>query len=102
MNQYNFSFKAEVWLWPGFSGWHFVYVPKKISDRVSLLVKTKKVKTSSNGLLPIVARVGKTEWKTSLFPHKKEKIYLMSIKSIIRKKEGVSVGNNVFMKFSLL
>lgn len=97
-----FKFKAKVWIWPGFSGWHFVYVDKKISDFVFKSVKEKKIKTSLNGLIPVLVQVGKSEWQTSLLPHKKEKIYLLSIKADIRKKEKIFDGDNLYIQFKFL
>lgn len=94
-----FSFKAKVWLWPGFASWHFVYVDKNISERIFEMVNKRKVKTSPNGLVPIIAKIGKTEWQTSLLPHKKEKTYLIAIKSKVRKTEGIYDGSEIKIIF---
>jgi hypothetical protein len=97
-----FSFQVKVWLWPGFSGWHFVYVDKKISDKVFALVKKKELLTTRNGLIPILAKVGKTQWQTSLLPHKKENIYLLAIKSKVRKSEKIFDGDMVKISFRFI
>ena len=94
-----FVFNTKVWLWPGFTGWHFVYVDKKISDLIYKKIKEKKLKTSPNGLIPIKAKIGKTEWTTSLFPHKKENIYLIAIKKKVRKAEAIFDRDNVKISF---
>jgi hypothetical protein len=94
-----FSFKAKVWLWPGFASWHFVYVNQKVVNKILKLNKDKKIKTSANGLIPIIAKIGKTEWQTSLLPHKKEKTYLIAIKSKVRKTEGIYDGSEIKIIF---
>ena len=93
----NFSFSAEVWLWPGLGGWHFVNVP----DDISTKIRTKYGK----GMVKIESKVGKNSWRTSLFPYKNPKGqfgYLIAIKSIIRKKENVFSGDKINIKFKIL
>lgn len=102
MKNKSFNFKSKVWLWPGFSGWHFVYVEKKISDQVFKMVKDRKIMASPNGLIPILVKVGKSKWQTSLLPHKKENIYLMAIKAKVRKSEKIFEGDNIKISFRFL
>ena len=76
-----YKFKAEVWKWPGYAGWHFVNVPQEIS------VKIKRIaRTYGAGFVKVEATVGKSSWETALFPQVKSKSYLLSIKASIRKK----------------
>lgn len=102
MQKKSFRFKSKVWLWPGFSGWHFVYVDKNISDKIFQAVRDRKILTSRNGLIPIDIKIGNSLWKTSLLPHKKENIYLISIKSSIRKKENIFDGDDVSITFWII
>lgn len=93
----DYSFNAEVWLWPGVGGWHFVNVPDKIS---------KEIRASlGKGMVKIKGIVGKTEWNTALFPYKNPKGefgYLVSIKSVVRKKEQIFQGDKLKLKFKIL
>jgi len=41
------------------------------------------------GSIPIEVTLGKTTWKTSIFPDKKSGTYLLPIKAEVRKKEGI-------------
>lgn len=89
-----FIVKGKVWVYPGLGGWHFVYVDKKFSE------KLKKEKTTNRvgfSFVKIKARLGKTEWNTSLFPTK-EGPYLLSIKASVRKKEAVYDGDDVTVR----
>lgn len=45
------------------------------------------------GSLPVVVTLGKTSWKTSIFPDKREGAYLLPLKADVRKKEGIFKGD---------
>lgn len=79
------TFSAKVWVYPGIGGWHFVYVPK--SDAAT--IRSYNPKRVGFGFVPVTATVGKTTWKTSLFPSKQEGTYLLAIKHAVRKKEQI-------------
>ncbi len=89
-----YKIKAKVWRWPGDAGWHFVNVDKKISEHIR--------KAYPKGFVKIRAKIGKTAWYTSLFPHKLSASYLLSIKASIRKKEGILDGDEVMIGFRIL
>jgi hypothetical protein len=84
-NQY--KIKARVWLYPGMTGWHFVTIPKNISDEIKQLFKDR---TRGWGSLRVQVNLGETSWQTSIFPDKKEDAYLLPLKSEIRKKENIT------------
>ena len=92
-----YNFKAQVWLYPGLGGWHFVNVPGKISKEVR--------EKYGKGMIKIMAKTGKSKWQTALFPYKNpngEFGYIVSVKSLIRKKEGIYKGDNVSIFFELV
>lgn len=89
-NQY--TFKTNVWLYPGMAGWHFASVPKDTSDDIKHLFGDRK---RGWGSLPVIATIGKTSWKTSIFPDKKTGGYLLPLKADVRKKEGIVADRNI-------
>ncbi len=91
---FHFSLKliSEVWLYPGVAGWHFVSVPKKEATQIKEWWGKRK---RGWGTIPIVATLGGSVWKTSLFPDKKSGGYLVPIRANIRKKEQVEAGKKV-------
>ena len=93
-----FKIKGKVWVWPGVGGWHFVYVSKKLSEKIEQISRPYKY---GSGFVAIQAKVGKTVWDTALFPHKKEGVYLISIKVSVRKKEQIFDGDEVNISFNL-
>ena len=70
-------------------GWHFVSVSKKASKEIK---EKFDVMRRGFGSIPVVVTVGKTSWKTSIFPYKKSGTYLLPIKANVRKKEGINYG----------
>ena len=84
--------RAEVWLYPGMAGWHFLTLPKKLSDEVK---KNFGALRHGWGSLPVKVTIGKTNWSTSIFPDKREGAYLFPIKADVRKKENITAGDAV-------
>jgi Domain of unknown function (DUF1905) len=86
--------RVKVWLYPGMAGWHFVTLPKKQSNEIKKRFGDFK---RGWGSLPVTATIGKTQWKTSIFPDKKAGAYLLPIKSDVRKKEHIHTGDSIVM-----
>jgi hypothetical protein len=87
-----FSFKSKVWIYPGMAGWHFVTLPKKIANEIASRYHYIK---KGFGSLPVEVTIGKTNWKTSIFPDKKTQSYLLPLKVEVRKKEGIKEGDTI-------
>jgi hypothetical protein len=88
----NFSLKAEVWLYPAPVAWHFVTIPPNVSTEIKAHFGKQRV---GWGSVPVTITLGKTTWKTSIFPDKKLHAYLLPIKAEARKKEGVKAGDMI-------
>lgn len=84
--------KSKVWLYPGMAGWHFLTVPKKHSDEIK-----KKFGANARGWgsLPVTVTIGKTSWRTSIFPDKKAGAYLLPLKAEVRRKEKLADEDEV-------
>lgn len=89
----NFKIQAEVWLYPSEkAAWHFVTLPKKIADEIK---KNFGAKSRGWGSFPVTAKIGKTSWKTSIFPDKRSESYILPLKAEVRKKEGIFQGDRI-------
>ncbi len=89
-NQY--KFKSNVWLYPGMAGWHFVSIPHDVSEDIKKQFGDMK---RGWGSIPVLVTIGKTSWKTSIFPDKKTEEYLLPLKAGVRKKEEIEEGDTV-------
>jgi hypothetical protein len=91
-----FKFKSEIQLWQGKAAWHFIIISKKLS----LQIKGFEEKPRKGfGSMPVQVNVGKSQWKTSIFP--KDGTYLLPIKALIRKNEKISAGDRVEVELTL-
>jgi hypothetical protein len=91
--------KSKVWVYPGMAAWRFLTLPKKESGKIKKLFGGL---ARGWGSLPVLATIGKTAWKTSIFPDKKAGAYLLPLKAEVRKKEGITDGANVIFVIKIL
>ena len=59
------EFKGEIFYWRGPAPFLFVAVPEEPSRDLKAI---SAMVTYGWGVIPVHVRIGKTEWKTSLFP----------------------------------
>jgi hypothetical protein len=90
------EFCGEVWFWKGPSPWHFVTVPE---EDCADLEETSAFVSYGWGMIPVTARIGATEWTTSLFP--KDGRYVVPLKADVRRAERVEVGDTVTVALSV-
>lgn len=93
-----YKVKAKVWLYPGMAGWQFVTIPKKQSQDIVKIYGDMK---RGWGSLPVSVTIGKTNWKTSIFPDKKIGGYLLPLKAEVRKKENIKVGSMISINLEI-
>jgi len=93
-----FEFDAELWLYPGKGGWHFVTLPTDIAGEIRFTAERKKRGWGSEA---VVARTGKTEWTTSIFPDKGSGSFLLPVKAEVRRKEKLTAGQTVKIALTL-
>ena len=74
------------------AGWHFVSIDKNISALIQVSRSGKKRK--GWGSVPVTVTLGKSKWRTSIFPDK-DGTYLLPLKKEVRKDEHVYVGDLV-------
>ena len=72
--------------------WVFVSLPKEISIEIR---NNFKMLEEGWGRLKITAKVGNSEWKTAIWFDTKEDTYLLPLKAEIRKKEGISLDEEI-------
>ncbi len=86
-----FTFKTRLWLYAGKGSWHFVTLPKEAAAEIKFFTPSAK------GFMPVAvkATIGKTTWKTSVFPDSKSGSYLLAVKAEVRKQETLQLGDEV-------
>jgi len=92
----NLAISGEIWYWRGPAPFYFVTVP---DDEAAALESVSGMVTYGWGMIPVTARMGDTEWTTSLFP--KDGGYVVPVKDAIRKAEGVDAGDTVRLRLTV-
>jgi hypothetical protein len=92
----NLEFMGEIWLWRGPAPWHFITVPEEQSLDVAA---TSTAVSYGWGMIPVSARIGGTEWETSLFP--KDERYIVPIKASVRRAESLQLGDVVTVRLTI-
>ncbi|MGC4938200.1 GNAT family N-acetyltransferase [Kribbella sp. DT2] len=90
------EFSGEIIEWRGPAPYYFVPVPSRESAALRAAASTAGY--NSWGMLPIRARLGSTEWKTSLWS--KDGGYWLPLKDAVRKPEGLDAGDAVDLRLT--
>ena len=87
----DFSFATPLWKWSG-GNWFFLTLP---TDTAADIRAFAAANTSALGTVRVVARVGETEWQTSLFPSNEHESFLLPVKAAVRRAEKLEAGAEV-------
>ena len=96
-----FKFKSRVIVWNAGNhakgddsgAWRFARVPEKISAKIKEMQKWRLRR--GWGAVYARAKIGKSEWTTSIFPDRHSATYLLPLKKQIRYKENLYDGIDI-------
>lgn len=91
-----YSFDTVLFEWRGPAPFYFAAVPEKIGAEIKVV---QKELSYGWGVIPCVATIGNTEWKTSLMP--KDGHFYLPIKNAIRTKFGFEVDDDFHVSLRL-
>lgn len=90
------TFASRVIEWRGPAPYYFVAIP----DEESADVREVAARASYGwGVIPVEARIGAVDFKTSLFP--KDGGYLLPLKDAVRKQQGLAPGDEVRVEMTV-
>jgi len=81
-----YEMQAEIWVYPGKGGWHFVTLPAELAARIKAAMAGL---ARPWGSLGVTAVIGSTRWSTSLFPDTTSGSLLLPLKASVRQHEGL-------------
>lgn len=90
-----FAFEGAVVEWRGPAPFFFVAVPQEESADIKVVAKGIEYW----GQVPVIVRIGGTEFSTALFP--KDGRYLLPVKAAVRKSAGIAVDQIVAVELSV-
>jgi hypothetical protein len=96
----HFEFEAELWRWQARQSalWTFVSVPAEASADILEVVDGM---TGGFGSVRVDVRVGKTRWRTSIFPDSGGS-FALPIKKAVRVAESLELGDVVSVQIELV
>ena len=90
------EFVGRVVEWRGPAPYFYVAVPPEVSAEIR---EVSAVVSYGWGAVPVTARLGGTEFTTSLFP--KDGRYLLPLRDAVRKPHGIDVDDDVAVALHL-
>jgi hypothetical protein len=95
MSVMDLQFSGDIWYWRGPAPWYFVTVP----EPECATLRSWSYASYGWGMIPVVARIGDTEWETSLWP--KDGRYVVPVKAFVRKAEDLDEGLTVAVSLAV-
>ena len=90
------EFNGNLWHWRGPAPFYFVTVPEKQCHELKAILK---LVTYGWGMIPVTVQIGKTAWKTAMFP--KDGSYIVPVKASVRKAEKLEEGDEVTVRLEV-
>ncbi len=92
----NMEFSGKIWFWKGPAPWFFVTVPEAQCRDLKAM---SPFVTYGWGMIPATVRIGKTTYKTALWP--KDGLYIVPLKASVRKAEKLEEGDEVTIQLEV-
>ena len=91
---------GPLWRWTTPSApaaWHFVTIDSAAGEALSATALMRRLEGMSRGFgsLKVRVTIGESTFKTSVFPSKEQKGWLLPVKASVRKAEGLGEGDAV-------
>ena len=90
------TFTGHVIEWRGPAPYYYLPLPEEAAEDVH---DVRKMATYGWGVIPVSARIGDTDFETSLFP--KDGGYVVPLRDAIRRAEQIEVGQTVSLRLSV-
>jgi len=96
------AFEATLWLWDARrqDNWTFVTVPPPITEALEDEADALGPR-GGFGSVPVTARLGTSQWSTSVFPDKASGCFVLPVKRAIRQANQVHPGDTVTVHLRL-
>jgi hypothetical protein len=95
----SYSFRAELWQYPGEAGWHFLTLPADVADD---LREQAAAFRKGFGSVKVTAEISGHTWQTSVFPDSKSGSYVLPVKKAVRTAARIGDGDEVAVRLEIL
>jgi len=90
------QFRAPVIEWRGPAPFFYARIPETVGAEIAAV---KRIASYGWGVIPVKATIAGVTFETSLFP--RENTYLLPLKVLVRKRIGVTVGDEVEVEMAI-
>lgn len=94
----SYSFRAELWLYPGEAGWHFLTLPVEVADEIR---EESAAFRKGFGSVKVTAQAAGQSWQTSIFPDAQSGSYLLPVKKSVRDAAHLAAGDGVEVRLTV-
>lgn len=96
-----YEFDAALYLWDARKAdtWTFVSLPDAQADEILDVAGTR---ARGFGSVRVEVTLGRSVWRTSLFPDSGAGTYVLPVKRVVRRAESLDVGDPVHVRIVLL
>ncbi|MCL3859646.1 DUF1905 domain-containing protein [Actinotalea sp. K2] len=99
MTHPTYRFTTTLWQTEGVGPWVMLTVPFEQADAIDEVSQGQR---HGFGSVRVEVRIGTTTWRTSLFPDRRRKSFVMGVKRAVRDAEGLDVGDTAEVEVTLL
>ena len=94
------TFDGEIFRWDArlADSWYFTALPADLSSQIREIPRPQR----GFGSVRVRARVGGTEWRTSIFPDSTQGAYVLPLKKAVRDAEHLVDGGPVLVHLEIL
>ncbi len=98
----SFTVSSPLWEWrsskPSTAAWYFVSIDAQTAAEIRYAAMGR---IGGFGSVRVTARIGGTVWQTSLFPNRESGGFMLPMKAEVRKRQGLTVGDQVEVMLSV-
>ena len=92
MDKITYEFTGSIWQHSPNGGWHFVSLPKDISQEIRNNLQWQE---EGWGRMKAKAKIGDVEWDTAIWFDTKLDRYILPVKADIRRKLKLKLDQNI-------
>ncbi|WP_243077290.1 DUF1905 domain-containing protein [Microbacterium sp. SS28] len=94
------EFDGEVFTWDARRAdtWFFTALPVDLSEQIREIPRPSR----GFGSVRVLARIGSSEWRTSIFPDSSAGAYVLPLKKAVRDAESLVDGGPVSVRLEVL
>lgn len=96
-----YEFEAELWIWDArrTDSWTFLSLPPDVADEI---LEIAEPHARGFGSLRVEVGIGRSVWRTSIFPDSKAATYVLPVKKAVRAAERIEAGDTAHVRLTLV